>query len=119
MYKIESVIQGKISPLNQRTGFWVNGVYPSGGTQLNRNELWSRLWVTRLTTSPSQKTGMEIPISAMIMSSGSSNVPRSTAAATPMTIAITTQMNAAPNTSERVAGAAAAISGITFWPWFE
>ena len=58
-------------------------------------------------------------MSAMIMSSGSSSVPRSSAAATPMTIAITTQIRAAPKTSDKVAGAAAMISGTTFWPWLE
>ncbi len=36
-----------------------------------------------------------------------------------MMIAITTQIKAAPNTSESVAGAAAIISGTTFWPWLE
>ena len=62
---------------------------------------------------------MEIPISAMIMSSGSSSVPRITAAATPIPMAITIQITAAPNTSDSVAGAAAMISGTTFWPWLE
>jgi hypothetical protein len=55
----------------------------------------------------------------MIISSGSNNVPRSTAAATPIRIAITTQITAAPNTSESVAGTPATISGTTFWPWLE
>ena len=31
----------------------------------------------------------------------------------------TTQIRAAPKTSDRVAGAAAMISGTTFWPWLE
>src|SRR5712691_6698582 len=116
MYRTDSVSHGMIRPLNHSTGSWVNGVYPSGGTQLKRNVSWRRLWVTRLTTSPSQKTGMEIPIRAMIISSGSNTVPLSTAAATPMLIATTTQITAAPNTSDNVAGVAAAISGTTRVP---
>jgi hypothetical protein len=36
-----------------------------------------------------------------------------------MPIASTTQISAAPNTSDRVAGAAAKISGTTSSPWFE
>src|SRR5271170_5327204 len=60
-----------------------------------------------------------MPISARIISTGSNKVPRSRAAATPMAIASTTQSTAAPNTSDRVAGAAAAISGTTSRPWFE
>ena len=53
-------------------------------------------------------------MSAMIMSSGSTSVPRISAAATPMRIDTTTQMRAAPKTSDSVAGAAAMISGMTF-----
>jgi hypothetical protein len=60
-----------------------------------------------------------MPISATIMSNGSNTVPLSTAAATPMRTAITTQMTAAPNTRDRVAGAAWTISGTTFVPWLE
>ena len=56
-------------------------------------------------------------MSARIISSGSRSVPRSIAAAAPVTIATTTQISAAPNTSDRVAGAAAAISGTTCTPW--
>jgi hypothetical protein len=119
IYRIDNVIHGTIRPLSQPSGSWVSGVYPSGGTQLNRNVPWSLLWVIRFATSPSQNTGMEIPISARIISSGSSRVPRSTAAPTPITTAITTQITAAPNTSDNVAGAAAAISGTTSWPWLE
>ena len=62
---------------------------------------------------------MEIPIRATIIRSGSKKVPLSTAASSPMLIDTTTQMRAAPTTSDRVAGTAAAISGMTFWPWFE
>ncbi len=40
-------------------------------------------------------------------------VPRSRAAATPITMAITTQISDAPSTSDSVAGAAAKISGTT------
>ena len=57
-----------------------------------------------------------MPISPMIMSNGSTNVPRMTAAASPMAIANTTQMIAAPNTSESVTGAASAICGMTLAP---
>ena len=83
------------------------------------NELWNSCCVMRLITSPSQKTGIEIPISARIMSNGSNTVPLSTAAATPIRIAITTQMTAPPSTSESVAGAAETISGTTSSPWLE
>src|SRR6185437_4283414 len=113
MYRIDSVIQGSTRPSNQRTGLEVSGVYPSGGTQLNRMVLCSPPWETRLATCPSQNTGVDTPISATIISSGSSSDPRSTAAATPMAIETTTQMSAAPSTSESVAGAAAKISGTT------
>ena len=119
MYRIDSVIHGMIRPLNHSTGLCVSGVYPSGGTQLNRNVLCRPPWVIRLATSPTQNTGMETPISARIISSGSNSVPRSRAAATPMAIAITTQITAAPKTSDSVAGAAAAISGTTCTPWLE
>ena len=97
----------------------MSGVYPSGGTQLNRNVSCRLPCVIRLATSPSQNTGAETPISASTISSGSKTVPLSRAAATPMAIAITTQISAAPKTSDRVAGVAAAISGTTFTPWFE
>ena len=60
-----------------------------------------------------------MPIRASTISSGSNTVPRSRAAATPMAIDTTTQISAAPKTSDRVAGVAAAISGTTFTPWFE
>src|ERR1700757_2777852 len=119
MYRIDSVIQGSTRPSNQCTGFEVSGVYPSGGTQLNRTVLCKLPWDTRLAICPSQNTGVDTPISAMIISSGSSSEPRSTAAATPMAIETTTQMRAAPITSESVAGAAAKISGTTSWPWLE
>src|SRR5262249_30259323 len=62
----------------------------------------------------SQKTGIEIPINARIMRSGSRIVPRKTAAAVPARIAKTTQISAAPITSESVTGVALVISGITF-----
>ena len=80
---------------------------------------WYRLWVIRFAISPSQNTGIEIPISARIISNGSKMLPFSTAAASPMMIDTTTQMIAAPNTSESVTGVAATISGMTRSPWFE
>src|SRR5580698_3308834 len=119
MYRNDSVSQGMISPLNHSVGLVVNDVYPSGGTQLKRNVLCSPPWVIRLATVPAQNGGVENPISAMIINSGSSTVPRSSAAATPMAMATITQMIAAPNTSDRVAGAAAPTSGTTSTPWFE
>src|SRR6185312_1782055 len=119
MYRIDSVIHGMTSPLNHSPGFWVSGVYPSGGTQLNKNVSCQVPCVIRLATSPNQNTGAETPIRASTISSGSNTVPLSRAAATPTAIAITTQISAAPNTSDRVAGVAAAISGTTFTPWFE
>ena len=54
-------------------------------------------------TSPSQNTGIEIPMSARIMSNGSKMLPFSTAAATPMMIATTTQMHGRPE-DERQCG---------------
>src|ERR1700691_6042096 len=119
MYRNDSVSQGMISPLNHSVGLVVNDVYPSGGTQLNRNVLCSPPWVIRLATVPAQNGGVENPISAMIISSGSRTVPRSSAAATPMAIETITQISAAPNTSDSVAGAAAPISGTTSTPWSE
>jgi hypothetical protein len=105
--------------LNHIHGSSVSGVYPSGGTQLKKMLWWNRFCVTRFAISPSQNTGIEIPISAMIISSGSKMVPRSTAAANPIAIDTTIQITAAPKTSERVTGVALMISGITFAPWFE
>src|SRR5436309_15780869 len=119
MYRIDSVIQGMTSPLTHSSGLCVNGVYPSGGTQLNRNVLCRPPWVIMLATWPTQNTGADTPISASTISSGSNSVPRSRAAATTMVIASTTQMIAAPKTSDRVAGGAAAISGTTLTPWLE
>src|ERR1700683_140269 len=119
MYRNDSVIQGMTRPLNHSTGLVANDVYPSGGTQLNRNVPCRLLWEIRLATVPAQNGGVENPISAMIISSGSKTVPRSRAAATPMAIASITQITAAPKTSDRVAGAAAPISGTTSTPWFE
>jgi hypothetical protein len=104
---------------NHCHGFCVSGTYPSGGTQ-EKTESWRRSWVMRLATSPSQKTGIEMPISEMIISSGSKIVPRRTAAATPMTMAPTIQRIAAPRTSENVTGAASTSWGITLlWYWYE
>src|SRR5215467_9187018 len=108
MYRIDSVIHGMTSPLNQSAGLWVNGVYPSGGTQLNRNVSCRVPCVIMLTTWPTQKTGAETPIKAATISSGSKIVPLSKAAATPIAIDITTQISAAPKTSDKVAGVAAA-----------
>src|SRR5947209_11025120 len=119
MYRIDSVIQGMTRPANHSGGLCVNGVYAIGGTQLNRNVLCRPPWVIMLATWPTQNTGADTPISASTISSGSNSVPRSRAAATPMAIAITTQIIAAPKTSDKVAGVAAAISGITFTPWLE
>ena len=70
----------------------------------------------RLITSPSQNTGIEMPISPSTMSNGSTNVPRMTAAAVPIAMPTTTQMITAPNTSESVTGAASVICGTTFAP---
>ncbi len=119
MYRSDSVIHGITSPLNHSAGSWVNGVYPSGGTQLNRNVPCRVPWLIMLAIWPTQKTGAETPTRATTISSGSKTVPRSRAAAIPTAIASTTQSTAAPKTSDRVAGAAAAISGTTFTPWLE
>src|SRR3954463_547075 len=71
----------------------------------------------RFAPSPSQNTGIEIPMSARIISSGSQIDPFSTTAASPVAIASTTQMIAAPMTSENVIGAAAVIAGTTLSAW--
>src|SRR5215813_12836215 len=119
MYRIDNVIQGITSPLNHSSGSWVNGVYPSGGTQLNRNVSCRISWETMLAIWPTQKTGAETPTSVTTISSGSKIVSRSRAAAIPTAIAITTQSSAAPKTSDKVAGVAWAISGTTLRPWLE
>src|SRR5262249_407120 len=119
MYRIDSVIHGITNPLNHSAGSWVNGVYPSGGTQLNKKVSCRALWVIMLAIWPTQKTGAEMPIRATTISSGAKTGPRSWAAAIPTAIASTTQRTAAPKTSDRVAGVAAAISGTTFTPWLE
>ncbi len=80
--------------------------------------MWKRLCVRRLTTSPSQKTGIEMPISPMIITAVSIGLPRNTAASRPIAMLNTTQMTAAPNTSERVTGAACVTCGITCSPRF-
>ena len=59
-----------------------------------------------------------MPIRPTTMISVSSGVPRKTAATSPMTMLTTTQMRAAPNTSESVTGAASTICGITSAPRF-
>ena len=105
--------------MNHSSGSSVNGVYPSGGTQLNRKVSCRAPWLMKLAIWPTQKTGAETPTRATTISSGSKTVPRSRAAAIPTPIAITTQSTAAPNTSDKVAGVAAAISGTTFTPWLE
>ena len=107
---------GKSSDLNQPNGDSVNGVYPSGGTHEKRKVSWNRLCVRRFTTSPSQKTGIEIPISPTIITAASTGVPRNTAARRPIPMLKTTQITAAPSTSESVTGAASVTCGITFAP---
>jgi hypothetical protein len=77
------------------------------------------LWLIMLAIWPTQNTGAEMPTRATTISSGSKIVPRSRAAAIPTAIDTTTQISAAPNTSDRVAGAAWPISGITLMPWLE
>src|SRR5690242_15576856 len=119
MYRIDSVIHGSTSPLNHNAGLWVNGVYPSGGTQLNRNVLCRPPWLIMLTIWPTQNTGAETPIRATTISSGSKIVPLVRAAAIPTAIANITQSTAAPKTSDRVAGVAAKTSWTTFTPWLE
>ena len=72
----------------------------------------------RFATSPSQKTGIEMPIKARIMSNGSTIVPLKTTANRPVRMLRTTQITAAPNTSENVTGVAEVIAGTTFSAWF-
>ena len=71
----------------------------------------------RFATSPSQNTGIEIPISATIISSGSQIDPFSTTASTPVRMLSRIQITAAPITSENVTGVAAVIAGTTFSAW--
>ena len=94
-------------------------MYPSGGTQWKKIVSCQRLWVIRFASSPTQNTGIEIPIRARIIRMGSIRVPLNTAAAIPIASAMITQITAAPNTSDSVAGVACTISGTIFWPWFE
>ena len=77
---------------------------------------WKRLWLKRLTTSPTQNTGIEMPISPRTIRPASTGVPRKTAARRPMPMLNTTQITAAPSTSESVTGAAWVTCGITFAP---
>src|SRR5690349_5405107 len=109
MKRNESVIHGSTSTLNQPTGSFVSGTYPGGGTHEKRNVWWSRFCVSRFTTSPTQNTGMESATRPSTITSTSIAVPRKTAASTPMTMLTTTQMSAAPITSESVTGAASVI----------
>src|SRR4029077_15928780 len=111
------VIHGKIRGRNHCHGSWVKGVYPSGGTQLKRKVSWNRSCVIRFTTSPSQKTGIEMPIKARIMSNGSTKLPLNVTMIRPIAIDPITHRTAAPNTSEKVTGAADRIAGTTFNAW--
>ena len=70
----------------------------------------------RFTTSPSQKTGIEMPMSPMTIRAVSIHVPLKTPASMPMAIETTTQITAAPKTSDSVTGAACVTCGITFAP---
>src|SRR5436853_7090545 len=117
MYRIESVSHGNSNDLNQPHGDCVNGTYPSGGTH-EKTLPCRRLCVIRFTTSPSQNTGIEIPISPMIITVVSIAVPRKTPASIPMAIDAMTQITAAPNTSDKVTGAACVTCGITLAPRF-
>ena len=75
--------------------------------------------MSRLTTSPSQKTGIEIPIRPTTITIVSIGLPRKTPASIPIADAdAITQMTAAPKTSESVTGAACVTCGITFAPRF-
>ena len=74
------------------------------------------LLVNRFTTSPSQNTGIEIPISPASIRPRSITVPRKAAASVPAATDITTQITAAPPTSDSVTGAAAATAGTTRSP---
>ena len=70
----------------------------------------------RFITSPSQKTGMEMPMRPRTISSLSSKVPRVAAAARPMSRPKTTQSTAAPITSDSVTGTVSSTAGTTFQP---
>ena len=79
---------------------------------------WKRLWLARLTISPSQKTGIEIPISPRIITPASTGVPRYTAAMRPIATLKISQITDAPSTRERVTGIASVICGHTRAPRF-
>ena len=104
--------------MNQPTGDSVKDTYPSGGTQEKRNVSCRRLWVSMFTTSPSQKTGIEIPISPITITATSSVVPRKTAAISPSPMANVIQRTEAPSTRLNVTGAASTTCGMTFAPRF-
>ena len=103
---------------NHCHGSTVNGTYPSGGTHLKKMVSCSRSCVIRFRTSPSQKTGIEIPISARIINNGSTKLPLKVTANMPIATAPITQRMAAPKTSENVTGAADRIAGTTSRAWF-
>ena len=92
----------------------MNGTYPGGGSHENRNVSWQRLCVNQFTTSPSQKTGIEMPISPTIITTASSVLPRYTAATSPSPIAKVTHRTDAPSTRLNVIGAASTTCGMTF-----
>src|SRR4051794_34539910 len=117
MYRIESVSHGNRSALNQPHGECVNGTYPSGGTH-EKTLPCRRLCVIRFTTSPSQNTGIEMPIRPTIITVVSIAVPLNTPASIPIAIDTITQITAAPNTSDNVTGAACVTCGMTFAPRF-
>ena len=73
--------------------------------------------MNRLTTSPSQNTGIEMPIRASDHQERIRDRPAEDGCGEPdAECEKTTQMTAAPKTSESVTGAALMISGITFVP---
>ena len=65
-------------------------------------------------TMPSQKTGMETPISASTVMARSDSLPALMADTTPTTIPKKSQMMAAPIASENVAGSPSLIWSRTF-----
>ena len=71
-----------------------------------------------MTISPSQKTGIEIPIRPSTITPVSTGEPRQTAATSPIPTLNRIQITEAPRMSESVTGIAAVICGHTFAPRF-
>src|SRR3954452_3605022 len=100
MNRIASTNQGSNKWVNHCHGLVVNGTYSPSGKNVNG---WFCAKMYRM-ISPSQNTGMEMPISASTVMTRSDNRPAVTAEMTPTTTPKKSQMIPAPMQSENVAG---------------